>query len=96
MELFFFARFHVRPECEAAAEEALRNVLASSRAEAGCLGIHAFRSTTDPLLFYIHSRWIDAAAFEVHARLPHTVHFIEHMESLVDHPIDFTRTQLIG
>jgi quinol monooxygenase YgiN len=96
MELFFFAKFSVRRECEPAAEQALRNVLAPSRAEPGCLDIHAYRSTTDPRLFYIHSHWIDESAFDLHARLPHTVHFIEQMESLIDHPFDMTRTELIG
>lgn len=96
MQLFFFAKFHVRPECEATAEVALRRVLNPSRAEPGCISIHAFRSTTDPRLFYIHSCWTNEAAFEVHAGLPHTKAFIEEMESLIDQPLDFTRTELIG
>jgi quinol monooxygenase YgiN len=31
-----------------------------------------FRSIRDPRLFYIHSRWVDEAAFDTHAGLPHT------------------------
>jgi quinol monooxygenase YgiN len=96
MELFVFARFHVREKCETAADEALRNVLGPTRAELACISIHAFRSTRDPRLFYIHSRWTDESGFDLHARLPHTVHFIERMESLIDQPLDFTRTELIG
>jgi len=37
-------------------------VVAPSRAEPGCLDIHAFRSTRDARLFYIHSRWKDEAS----------------------------------
>ncbi len=76
-------------------EEALRNVVAPSREEAGCLSIQAFRSARDPRLFYIHSRWVDEAAFDHHAGLPHTVRFIERVQALIDHPLDVTRTRLV-
>jgi len=58
----------------------------------GCLAINAFRSVRDPRLFYIHSRWIDEAAFDIHAELPHTVTFLERVTALIDHPLDVTRT----
>ena len=91
MELFIFARFHARPGREDAVAEALREVAAPTREEPGCLEIHAFRSTRDPALFYIHSRWEDEAAFDLHAELPHTVRFVERVEPLIDHALDVTR-----
>ena len=96
MELFIFARFHARPGKEWAVAEALRDVLAPSRAEPGRLSIYAFHSVLDAQLFYIHSRWKDEAAFDYHATLPHTVHFIERVERLIDHPLDVNRTERIG
>jgi quinol monooxygenase YgiN len=96
MELFIFARFHAHPGNEGAVADALLDVLAPSREEAGCLSIHAFRSTRDPRLFYIHSRWTDEAAFEFHAALPDTLRFLERVEPLIDHPLDVTRTGRIG
>jgi len=93
LEMFFFARFHARPGNERAVEEALLDVLAPSRQEPGCLSIDAFRSIHDPRLFYIHSRWKDAAAFDIHAGLVHTVGFIERVEPLIDHPLDLTRAE---
>jgi quinol monooxygenase YgiN len=95
MELFIFARFHARPDEQAAVAEALAAVVPPSRAEPGCLGIHAFRALRDPLLFYIHSRWVDEAAFDLHATLPHTRRFIERVATLVDHPLDVVRTQTL-
>jgi quinol monooxygenase YgiN len=95
VELFVFGRFYARAGFEGAVEEALHDVVGLSRGEAGCLGIHAFRSTHDPQIFYIHSGWSDEAAFEIHAGLPHTVQFIERMAPLIDHPLDVTRTVLI-
>ncbi len=96
MELFIFARFHARAGNENGVEEALGDLLVPSRGEAGCLSIHAFRSIRDPRLFYIHSRWANEDAFEYHAKLPHTVRFIQRVESLLNHPLDVTRAELIG
>lgn len=96
MELFIFGRFHARPGDESAVEEALRDVVGPSRDEAGCLSIQAFRSTRDPRLFHIHSRWVDEAAFEHPAALPHTMRFIERVQALIDHPLDVTRATPIA
>ena len=96
MEMCLFARFHARPGREDEVAQALLDVVAPSREEPGCLGIHAFRSIRDPQLFYIHSRWKDEAAFELHAVLPHTVRFVARVEPLIDHPFDVTRTEQIG
>jgi quinol monooxygenase YgiN len=95
-ELAIFARFHARAGHEAALAEALLEVLGPTRQEPGCLGIHAFRATRDPRLFWIHSRWVDEAAFDAHAALPHTVRFVARVEALIDHPLDVTRAEQIG
>jgi quinol monooxygenase YgiN len=95
-ELYIFARFHAREGCEDQVEQVLHAVLEPSRAEPGCLAIHAFRSTRDSRLFHIHSRWRNEATFEHHATLPHTALFVERMEKLIEHPFDVTRSNLIG
>jgi quinol monooxygenase YgiN len=95
MELFIFARFNSRPGQETGVEAALRKVIAPTRTEPGCLSIHAFRSIRDARLFYIHSRWVDEAAFDNHITQPHTKQFIEEVEPLVDHKLDTTRATVI-
>lgn len=72
---------------------AMREMLPPVRAEAGCISIQVFRSTRDARLYCLHSRWVNEAAFDVHASLPHTQHFIRIMETLVDHPLDVVRTR---
>ena len=96
MALFIFARFHAREGQETAVAEALREVVAPSRAEPGCVAIDAFRSIREPRLFYIYSRWVDEAAFEIHAGLPHTVRFVARVQPLIDHPFEATRAMPIG
>jgi quinol monooxygenase YgiN len=92
MELFIFARFHAREGREDDVVAALRDTVRPTRDEPGCREINAYRSVRDSRLFYIHSRWADEAAFELHATLPHTVRFVERIEKLIDHPLEVTRT----
>jgi quinol monooxygenase YgiN len=95
VELYIFARFHARAGQEEAVAAALHDILPPSREEPGCLSIHAFRSMGDPRLFYIHSRWQEEAAFEIHAGLPHTVRFLERIDALVDVPREVTRARTL-
>jgi quinol monooxygenase YgiN len=95
VELYIFARFHARAGQEEAVEAGLRDILPPSRKETGCLSIHSFRSMRDSRLFYIHSRWTDEAAFEIHVGLPHRMHFLESMDALVDQPVEVTRAQIL-
>jgi quinol monooxygenase YgiN len=95
-ELFIFARFHAQEGLETAVAAAPRDTIGPTRQEPGCLAIDAFRSTRDQRLFYIHSRWVDEAAFDIHAGLPHTVRFVERVAPLIDHPLEVTRARAIG
>ncbi len=96
MDQYVFVRLHAREGEESAVEQALRDVTGPSRQEPGCLRFHIFRSTRDRRLFYIHSRWVDEAAFQAHAELPHTVRFLKRVDALLDQPRDVTRTEMIG
>jgi quinol monooxygenase YgiN len=95
VELYIFGRFHVRLGKEETFIEVLREVISASRGEPGCLEIHGYRSVRDERLFYLHSRWTNEDAFEAHARMPHTVKFVDQAEALIDHPLDVTRTNRI-
>jgi quinol monooxygenase YgiN len=91
-KLYLFARFNARAGREAAVEAAIREVIAATREETGCLAIHFFRSIGDSRLFYIHSRWRDSGAFDLHAKLPHTLRFVERIRTLIDHEFESVRT----
>ena len=95
MEQHVFVRLHAREGEENAVEQALRDVTGPSREEQGCLSFHLFRSTRDRRLFYIHSRWMDEAAFQTHAELRHTVRFLGRVDALLDRSRDVTTTELI-
>jgi len=94
--LFIFARFHAVDGQESAVASAIHATVTASHEEPGCLAIDGFRSTRDPRLFYIHSRWVAESAFDLHATLPHTVRFLEQVQPLIDHKLDVTRARPIG
>jgi quinol monooxygenase YgiN len=93
MEIFLFARLHARLGNRDAVRQAMFEVQEPTRQEPGCLSYGAFRSVRDPDEFYIHTRWKDMAAFELHAQLPHTVRFVESVEPLLDHPLKVTLSE---
>ena len=90
--LFVFVRLHAQAGREEDVRTALRAVVNASRTEPGCAAIEAFQATSDPRLFFIHSRWLDEAAFDRHARLPHTRKFMATVDGLLDEPRIVTRT----
>jgi len=95
-ELFIFARFQAREGQAEAVLAALHEVAGPTRQEPGCLAMNYFRATRDPNAIFLHSRWTDEAAFELHAGYRHTVKFLEEVAPLVDHELEITRTLLIS
>lgn len=91
MELYIFGRFLVRAGEENAFESALGEVVAATRAEAGCLEVHGYRAVRNSRLYYLHSRWRDVEVFEAHAKLPHTEKFLERVAGLLEEARDVKR-----
>ena len=94
-QLVIIARFHAREGKGDAIANELRDVVSRVRNEPGCVSIEIFRSVSDARLFFLHSRWIDEAAFDLHAQLPATNRFVERIERLIDHPFDIARTRVL-
>jgi quinol monooxygenase YgiN len=47
-------------------------------------------------VYFIHSIWVDEAAFEAHAELPHTRRFMGAVEDLIANPFQAVRTIQVG
>jgi quinol monooxygenase YgiN len=92
---FVYTRVYVKEGAQHIVATAIQEVLGPTRQEFGCVKIDAFASTRDPRLFYIHSRWEDEAAFDDHLQFPHTIQFVERIQTLIDHPMEVNRTQLL-
>jgi quinol monooxygenase YgiN len=95
-EFFVFTRCYAKEGQQHLLAETIQEVLGPTRQEPGCLKIDAFGSTQDQRLFHIHSRWKDEAAFDSHLQLPHTIQFLNAIQSLLDRPIDVTRAEVLS
>jgi len=93
VEVFVFARLHARPGKRDEVHRAMFEVQGPTRKETGCLDYGGFQSVRDPDEFYIHSRWRDRVAFDLHAELPHTIRFVQTVEPLLDHPFRATLSE---
>jgi len=94
--MHFFVRFEPQPGKETEFREELLRVMEPTRAETGCLAIHAYESLRTPCVFTVHSEWVDEAAFDFHAQLPHTVQFVQESEKLLTHAVHGLRTHEFG
>src|SRR5258708_37572282 len=92
----FLVHFQPHPGKEMEFREEMLRVIQPTRAEVGCLSIRAFESVREPRMFAIHSEWVDEAAFDLHAQLPHTLRFMQAAENLLTHPVQGLRTREIG
>ncbi len=96
LPLHTFVRFEPLPGKEQQLRDELLLVLEPTRVEPGCVRIHLYEATRDPLVFYIHSEWADETAFDAHAKLPHMARFLGLVGGLVTHPVKGIRTKQIG
>jgi quinol monooxygenase YgiN len=96
MPLYIFARLEPKPGKELQLRDELDLVLKPTRAEPGCVRIHLYESTRGPLIYYIHSEWIDEPAFDAHAELPHTRRFAGAAADLIADPLRAVRTKQVG
>src|ERR1700729_2762048 len=66
MEFVVIARYRARTGEEGRVEEALRKMVAPTRAEPGNLDYQVFRDPGQPEVFVLFERYADAKAFEAH------------------------------
>lgn len=96
MEIFNFLSFHARSGQEGALEAVLREAVALTRTEPGCLGINIFRSAYDPQTFWVHSHWTGKQAAEAHTRTPFMVRVLETIQELTTEQLNVASAFLIA
>ena len=74
------ATFQARPGKEAELKKMFSSVLASTRAEAGCLNYDLHQSPEDPAKFLFHENWTTMAALEAHLKSPHIAPLLARMD----------------
>ena len=71
MEFVVIARYRARAGEAGRVAQALRKMVAPTRAEQGNLGYQVFRDPADPGVFVLFERYAGEGAFEAHLASPH-------------------------
>ena len=70
-ELQVVATIPAKPEAVDGIREALKELVAATLAEDGCLAYDLFESASAPGTFVTVERWTDQAALDAHMAMPH-------------------------
>jgi len=85
-EVTVFATFVPKPGMERAVESVLREVLAPTRDEPGCLRFDLFISASTPVTFHLYETFSERSAIDTHRRTPHYQAYRAKIESLLETP----------
>lgn len=96
MALHTFVRFEPQDGKQLELLEELLRVIEATREEPGCTRIHLFERTREPLVYFIHSEWVDDAALDAHSKLPHMTRFLGLVGDLLVQPLQAVRTKQIA
>lgn len=87
-EVVVVAAITVAPGKSAEAEEALRDLIAATHGEAGCVRFALHRDVRDPSKLVLIERWLDHAALDAHLMEPHLATFRARIAGLVGAPTE--------
>ncbi|GIX50286.1 MAG: antibiotic biosynthesis monooxygenase [Limisphaera sp.] len=82
--LIVIASIQARPGRENDLEQALRDLVAPTRHEPGCIRYDLHRSQDRPGRFLFYEVWTDRAHLEEHLRRPHLQAFLARVPELVE------------
>jgi quinol monooxygenase YgiN len=75
--------FRAKPGKAADLERELRNRVPISRTQAGTLDYRLYRSTTNPDVFFLFSRFISEKSFDIHLYQPYSLSMLAELEKLL-------------
>jgi quinol monooxygenase YgiN len=80
----FIARIRAKPGQGQHVAQALKELVAPSRAEEGCLLYDVCRSVDDATELLVLEEWESQAALDAHMRTPHFVAFLEKVGEAIE------------
>jgi quinol monooxygenase YgiN len=87
--------FSVKPSHVPDVGELLRDLVESTRAEAGCVSYQALQGRTDPVDFAVVGEWRSEEAYDAHMAAPHTVTFTHRVLGLLESGPEIRRYRVI-
>ena len=76
------ATFQARPGKETELKDALIDLVAPTRREAGCWNYDLHASPEDPSKFLLHENWTSQAHLDAHLKAPHIAALLPRVEEL--------------
>ena len=94
--IVLIARLKVKNDAIEEAKQAALELIAPSRAEAGCLNYDFHQSLDDASIFIWHETWKNKDAIEAHGKMPHFVAFSEKVSEITEEPLQLIFTKMIS
>lgn len=88
--LTVIARIRAKSGMVRRVRDALRNLVAPTRQEIGCLNYDLHQSADDPTQFLFYENWTSGKELEIHSRSPHILAFRELAKGLLEGPTEIT------
>ena len=77
-----------RPETREELASMLMELVAPTRAEAGCINYDFHVDAADPCVFVFYENWTDRAALDAHLAMPHLQPLFSQLDRLLACPVD--------
>jgi quinol monooxygenase YgiN len=94
--LTVIAHVRAKPGQESRVRQILEELLAPTRAEAGCMNYDLHQSQTDPALFVFYENWVSEGDLEAHARSAHIQSFRKLADEILVEPVQITKWQIVA
>jgi quinol monooxygenase YgiN len=82
------ARIVAKPGQEGRVRSELRDLLAPTRVEEGCINYDMHESASDPAAFLFHESWRSQGDLDRHFQTPHLQRWLRISEELLAEPLD--------
>lgn len=93
MSIHVFAKMKIREGREEAVQAGVRDLVAGSQAEAGCVSYQAFVSNQDPTVIRVKEEWKNLDALQAHMQEPHFTSFGANHANDFAEPVEVDVTQ---
>jgi quinol monooxygenase YgiN len=76
--------------------QAIMNLVAPTRAEAGCINYDLHQSTEDASLFVLYENWTSKQDLDEHLAMPYLKEFLGSADDILAEPVDISLWQMIS
>ncbi|CAN7772782.1 putative quinol monooxygenase [Variovorax sp. LjRoot290] len=95
-QLTIVAILRARPGIEDELGRRLGELVAPTRAEAGCINYDLHRSNTDPAVWILYENWVSPEALDLHFATPPLVKLLADVDDMTAEPLQIHRLTMVS